>query len=130
MLHHYAGPPTPEWLAGHSGDYIVTVKLPLKPADMPRHPDGSIDGQTIPERIFGPEHVVRHPDGSMELVNVPKWKLRPVPRVLHRASCETLQTLGDEYQVIAGTHNELDQDVLDENEIGRASCRERVCLLV
>jgi hypothetical protein len=116
MPHHYAGPPTPEWLAGHSAGYIATVKLLLKPADMPRHPDGSIDLQAIPERIFGAEHVVRHPDGSMDLVNVPERDLRPVSRVLHRATCETLRTLGDEFQVIAGTREELERDVLDEND--------------
>ena len=116
MLHHLAGPPSAEWLARRPGSYVVTVKLPLKPADMPRHPDGSVDFEAFPERIFGPEHVVRHPDGSMNLVNVPEWKLRPEPRVLHRTPCENLLDLGDEYQVICGTRDELEQDVMDEND--------------
>ena len=76
---------------------------------MPRHPDGSVDFEAFPERIFGPEHVVRHPDGSMNLVNVPEWKLRPEPRVLHRATCENLLDLGDQYQVICGTRDELNK---------------------
>ncbi len=39
-----------------------------------------------------------------------------VPRVLHRATCESLLELGDEYQVISGTRDELEQDVMDEND--------------
>jgi hypothetical protein len=116
MLHHFAGPPPAEWLARRSDSYVVAVKLPLKPADMPRHSDGSVDIAAFPERIFGPERVVRHPDGSVDLVDVPEGMLRPVPRVLHRATCESLRELGDEYQVICGTRDELERDVMDESD--------------
>ena len=116
VLHHFGGPAPAEWLARHADGYAVTVKLPLKPADMPRHADGSVDIAGFRERIFGPEHVVRHPGGSTELVDVPDWKLRPVPRVLHRATCGALRTLGDEYQVICGTREELQQDVLEDHD--------------
>jgi hypothetical protein len=52
----------------------------------------------------------------MNLVNVPEGKLRSEPRVLHRVTCETLLDLGDEYQVICGTRDELERDVMDEND--------------
>jgi hypothetical protein len=83
---------------------------------MPRRADGSVDTEAFPERIYGPEHVMRHPDGSIELVDVPEWKLRPVPRVLHRASCESLLVLSDEYQVICGTREEIEKDVMESND--------------
>jgi hypothetical protein len=52
----------------------------------------------------------------MDLVDVPEWKLRAASggRVLHRATCQTLTTLGDEYQMICGARDELDQDLADE----------------
>ena len=126
MPHHFAGLAPREWLDSHPGSYVVTVKLRLKRTDWPRHPDGSVDLEAFPERIFGPEHVVRHPDGSTEIVNVPEWKLREPPgtRILHRATCETFETLdGDEYQMICGTRDELDQGLAGE---GVSTCQ--VCL--
>ena len=112
MAHHFAGvtPGYPSWLADHPDDYVLTVKLPFKPADMPRRPDGSPDIEAFPEKIFGPEHVIRHPDGSAELVDVPEWKHREVDqRMLHRATCEAIRDPGDQYQMIGGPLDELEQ---------------------
>jgi len=112
MLHHFAGLAPEGWLGSHSDSYVVTVKLRLKRSDWPRHPDGSVDLEAFPERIFGDEHVVRHPDGSAEIVGVPEWQLREPPgtRVLHRAICDTLRTLDDDaFQMICGTRDELNQ---------------------
>ena len=112
MAHHFAGvtPDYPRWLAHHPDDYVLTVKLPFRPADMPRRPDGSLDFEAFPEKIFGPEHVIRHPDGSAELVDVPEWKHREIDqRMLHRATCERIKDLGDLYQMIGGPLDELTQ---------------------
>jgi hypothetical protein len=117
MLHAFAGLAPPEWLDSHPGSYVVTVKLILRRTDWLRHSDGSVDLETFPERIFGPEHVVHHRDGSTEIVNVPEWQLREPPgtRILHRATCETFQTLDDdEYHMICGTRDELDQQLAGE----------------
>ncbi len=43
---------------------------------MPRRPDGSVDIEAFPERIFGSEHVKRHPDGSTEYIDIPESKFR------------------------------------------------------
>jgi hypothetical protein len=112
MAHHFAGvtPGYPRWLADHPDDYVLTVKLPFRPADMPRRPDGSPDIEAFPEKIFGPEHVIRHLDGSSELVDVPEWKHREIDqRMLHRATCETIKNPGDRYQMIGGPLDELTQ---------------------
>jgi hypothetical protein len=122
MLRHFAGPAPAEWLASHSDEYVVTVRLPFKPADMPRHPDGSIDIEAFPERIFGSEHVIRHPDGSAEIVDVPKWKHRELDqRALHRASCETLKDHDDQYQMICGTRDELEQ-IMEDYDLRCPAC--------
>jgi len=118
MLHHFAGLAPEEWLGSHPDSYVVTVKLRLKRSDWPRHPDGSVDLEAFPERIFGAEHVVRYPDGSAEIVGVPEWQLREPPgtRVLHRAICETLRTLDDDaFQMICGTRDELNQCLAGED---------------
>ena len=112
MARHFAGvtPGYLRWLADHPDDYVLTVKLPFRPADMPRRPDGSLDFEAFPEKIFGPEHVIRHPDGSAELVDVPEWKHREIDqRMLHRATCERIKDLGDRYQMIGGSLDELTQ---------------------
>ena len=104
MLHHCAGPAPAGYLAAHPDEYVVTVRLPFKPADMPRRPDGSPDIEAFPERIFGSGHVIRHPDGSAEIVGVPESQHRELDqRVLHRATCETLKDHDDQYQMICGT---------------------------
>jgi hypothetical protein len=118
MLLHFAGLAPGEWLDGHLDSYVITVKLWLKRSDWPRHPDGSVDLESFPERIFGLEHVVQHPDGSTEIVGVPEGQLREPPgtRVLHRATCETLRALdNDAYQMICGTRDELNQDFAGED---------------
>jgi hypothetical protein len=90
---------------------VLTVKLPFRPAEMPRRPDGSVDIEAFPEELFGPEHVIRHPDGSTELVDVPEWKHREIDqRMIHRATCETLRNLDDQYQMICGRLDELQQN--------------------
>ena len=115
MTHHFVGGPTDrrsKWLDSHPGDYVITVKLPFRPAEMPRRPDGSVDIEAFPEKLFGPEHVIRHPDGSTELVDVPEWKHREIDqRMIHRATCETLRNLDDQYQMICGCLDELQQNM-------------------
>jgi hypothetical protein len=57
VTHHFAGGPTDrrsQWLDSHPGDYVLTFKLPFRPAEMPRRPDGSVDIEAFPEKIFGP----------------------------------------------------------------------------
>jgi hypothetical protein len=118
MLHHFAGLAPRGWLDSHLDEYVVTVKLRLNRSDWPRHPDGSVDLEAFPERIFGPEHVVRHRDSSIDIVGVPERQLREPPgtRVLHRATCATLQTLDDDaYQMICGTRDELDEGFAGED---------------
>jgi hypothetical protein len=112
MAHHFAGvtPGYPRWLADRPDEYVLAVRLPLRPADMPRRPDGSPDIEAFPEKIFGPEHVIRHPDGSAELVHIPQWKHREVDqRMLHRATCKVITDPGDQYQMIGGPLHELRQ---------------------
>jgi hypothetical protein len=114
VLHHFAGPAPAGYLAMHSDEYVITVRLPLRPADMPRFPDGSVDIAAFPERIFGPEHVIRHPDGSADFVGIPESKFRDLDRrVLHRATCETLGEHDDQYQMICGTRGEL-EDIMED----------------
>jgi hypothetical protein len=89
MLCHFGGPAPAEYLSRHPDEYVVAVRLPLRPADMPRRPDGSVDIEAFPERIFGPGHVKRHPDGSTEYIDIPESKFRELDqRVLHRAGDE------------------------------------------
>ena len=76
MLRHFGGPAPAEYLSRHPDEYVVAVRLPLRPADMPRRPDGAVDIEAFPERIFGPEHVKRHPDGSTEYIDIPESKFR------------------------------------------------------
>ena len=77
---------------------------------MPRRPDGSVDIEAFPERIFGSEHVKRHPDGSTEYIDIAESKFRELDqRVLHRATCGTLNDHDDHYQMICGTRDELEQ---------------------
>ena len=60
-------------------------------------------GRAGTERIFGPEHVKRHPDGSTEYIDIPESKFRELDqRVLHRATCGTLNDHDDHYQMIYG----------------------------
>jgi hypothetical protein len=114
MLRHFGGPAPAEYLSCHPGEYVVAVRLPLRPVDMPRHPDGSLDIEVFPERIFGPGHVKRHPHGSTEYIDIPESKLRELDqRVLHRATCGTLKDHDDQYQMICGTRDELEQ-VMEE----------------
>jgi hypothetical protein len=116
MLRHFGGPAPAEYLSRHPDEYVVAVRLPLKPADMPRRPDGSVDIEAFPERIFGPEHVKRHPDGSTEYTDIPESKFREVDqRVLHRATCGTLKDHDDQYQMICGTRDELEQ-IMEEHD--------------
>jgi hypothetical protein len=118
VLHHFAGPAPAGYLATHSDEYVITVWLPLRPADMPRFPDGSVDIEAFPERIFGPEHVIRHPDGSADMVGVPESELRDLDRrVLHRATCETLGDHDDQYQMICGTRSELEGIMEDHDKL-------------
>jgi hypothetical protein len=113
VLHHFAGPAPAEYLATHPDEYVVTVRLPLKPADMPRFPDGSVNIAAFPERIHGPDHVIHHADGSTEIVGVPESKLRELDqRVLHHATCERLADHDDQYQMICGTRSEL-EDIME-----------------
>ena len=77
---------------------------------MPRRPDGSVNIEAFPEQIFGPGHVKRHPDGSTEYIGIPESKLRELDqRILHRATCGTLKDHDDQYQMICGTRDELEQ---------------------
>jgi hypothetical protein len=83
---------------------------------MPRRPDGSVDIEAFPERIFGPGHVKRHPDGSAEYIDIPESKFRELDqRVLHRATCGTLKDHDDQYQMICGTRDELEQ-IMEEHD--------------
>jgi hypothetical protein len=68
MLYHFASAKRnyPQWLASHPDGYVLVVKLPFTPAEMPRRPDGSVDIEAFPERIFGSDHVVHQPGGSVE----------------------------------------------------------------
>ena len=110
MLRHFGGPAPAEYLSRHPDEYVVAVRLPLRPADMPRRPDGSVDIEAFPEWIFGPEHVKRHPDGSTEYIDIPESRFLELDqRVLHRATCSTLKDHGDQYQMICGTRDELEQ---------------------
>ena len=110
MLRHFGGPAPADYLASHPDEYVVTVKLPLRPADMPRRADGSVDIAAFPERIFGPGHVKHLPDGSAEYIDVPGSKFRELDqRVLHRATCGTLRYHDDQYQMICGTRGELEE---------------------
>jgi hypothetical protein len=110
MLRHFGGPAPAEYLSRHLDEYVVAVRLSFRPADMPRRPDGSVDIEAFPERIFGPGHVKRHPDGSTEYIDIPESKLRELDqRVLHRATCGTLEDHDDQYQMICGTRDELEQ---------------------
>jgi hypothetical protein len=110
MLRHFGGPAPAEYLSRHPDEYVVAVRLSLRPADMPRRPDGSVDIEAFPERIFGSEHVKRHPDGSTEYIDIPESKFRELDqRVLHRATCSTLNDHDDQYQMICGTREELEQ---------------------
>jgi hypothetical protein len=110
MLRHFGGPAPAEYLSRHPDEYVVAVRLSLRPADMPRRPDGSVDIEAFPERIFGSEHVKRHPDGSAEYIDIPESKFRELDqRVLHRATCGTLKDHDDQYQMICGTRDELEQ---------------------
>jgi hypothetical protein len=126
MLRHFGGPVSAEYLSRHPDEYVVAVRLPLRPADMPRRPDGSVDIEAFPERIFGPGHVKRHPDGSTEHIDIPESKFRELDqRVLHRATCGTLKDHDDQYQMICGTRDELEQ-IMEEYDklcpacVGRA----------
>ena len=110
MLRHFGGPAPAEYLSRHPDEYVVAVRLSLRPADMPRRPDGSVDIEAFSERIFGSEHVKRHPDGSTEYIDIPESKFRELDqRVLHRATCGTLNDHDDHYQMICGTREELEQ---------------------
>jgi hypothetical protein len=127
MPRHFSGPASPEWRERHPGFYVIAVKLQLKRSEWPRRPDGSVDLEAFPERIFGPEHVVRHRDGSAEIVNVPEPELGEPPgtRTLHRATCETLASLDDDqYQMMGATPDELDQLLRVLEDVG--TCQ--VCL--
>jgi len=68
----FRGPAPAEYLSRHPDVYVIAVRLPLRPADMPRRPDGSVDIEAFPEQIFGPGHVKRHPDGSAEYIGIPE----------------------------------------------------------
>jgi hypothetical protein len=96
MLYHFASAKRnyPKWLASHPDGYVLVVKLPFTPAEMPRRPDGSVDIEVLPERIFGSDHVVRQPGDSVEYAGVPGPVPRPAPRVLHRATCSKLRDAG------------------------------------
>ena len=118
MLHHFAGPAPAEYLATHSDEYVITVWLPLRPAEMPRFPDGSVDIAAFPERIFGAEHVIRHPDGSADFVGIPESTFRDLDRrVLHRATCQTLADHDNHYQMICGTRGELEDIMADYDKL-------------
>jgi hypothetical protein len=110
MLRHFGGPASAEYLSRHPDVYVIAVRLPLRPADMPRRPDGSVDIEAFPEQIFGPGHVKRHPDGSAEYIGIPESKFRELDqRILHRATCGMLKDHDDQYQMICGTRDELEQ---------------------
>jgi hypothetical protein len=119
MLYHFASAKRnyPQWLASHPDGYVLVVKLPFTPAEMPRHPDGSVDIEAFPERIFGSDHVVRQPDGSVEYAGVPEPAPRPAPRILHRATCRMLQTPAEDCQMICGTRDELDASLRGEEDV-------------
>lgn len=123
MLYHFASARRnyAQWLASHPDGYVLVVKLAFTPAEMPRNPDGSVDIEAFPERIFGSDHVVRQPGGSVEYVGVPEL-LRPAPRVLHRATCGTLQTPAGDCQMICGTREELDARLSGEDVQLCAAC--------
>jgi hypothetical protein len=122
MLRHFGGPAPAEYLSRHPDEYVVAVRLPLRPADMPRRPDGAVDIEAFPERIFGPEHVKRHPDGSTEYIDIPESKFRELDqRVLHRATCGTLKDHDDQYQMICGTRDELEQ-IMEEYDTLCPAC--------
>lgn len=123
MLRFFAGPARAEYLASRPAEYVVTVKLPIRPAGMPRRPDGSVDIEAFPGRLFGPEHVKHHPDGSTEYIDVPASTFRELDqRVLHRARCRTLKDHDDQYQMICGTRDELEQIMEDYDKLCPA-CR-------
>ena len=109
MLYHFASAKRnyPRWLASHPDGYVLVVKLAFTPAEMPRNPDGSVDIEAFPERIFGSDHVVREPSGSVEYARGPGPTPRPAPRVLHRATCGTIQTPAEDCQMTCGTREEL-----------------------
>jgi len=109
VLYSFGGPVPEEWLASHPDHYAVSVKLPLRPAEWPRHPDGSVDIEAFPDRLYGPGHVIHYADGSAELVGIPEEQRWRDERILHRAACRLLRTLDDRYQVTAGPHDELGQ---------------------
>jgi hypothetical protein len=114
MLHHFAGPAPAEYLASHPDEYVVTVKLPLRPAEIPRRPDGSWDIAALQDRIYGPEHVRHLPDGSTEFADIPEAKHQEQDqRVLHRATCPTLKDHDDQYQMICGTRSEVSEVMKD-----------------
>jgi hypothetical protein len=119
MLYHFASAKRnySQWLASHPDGYVLVVKLPFTPAEMPRHPDGSVDIEVFPERIFGSDHVVHQPGGSVEYVGVPEAALRPVPRVLHRATCSMLQAPAEDCQMVCGTRDELDASLSGEEDV-------------
>ena len=126
MLYHFASAKRnyPRWLASHPDAYVLVVKLPFMPAEMPRRPDGSVDIEAFPERIFGSDHIVRQPGGSVEYVGVPGPALRPAPRVLHRATCSMVQRPAEDWQMIGGSRDELDACLSGEEDVQLcAACR-------
>jgi len=110
VLYHFASTRRnyPQWLASHPDGYVLVVQLAFAPAEMPRSPDGSVDIEAFPERILGSDHAVRPPGGSVEYAGAPEPPRRPAPRVLHRATCGTLQAPAEDCQMICGTREELD----------------------
>jgi hypothetical protein len=123
MLRHFGSPAPADYLASHPDEYVITVKLPLGPADMPRRADGSVDIAAFPERIFGPGHVKHHPDGSAEYIDVPESKFQELDqRVLHRATCGTLRHHDDQYQMICGTRGELEEIMQEYDKLCPAVC--------
>ena len=95
MLRHFGGPAPADYLLRHPDEYVVAVRLPLNP-DYPR---GRYD-----------------PGGSAEYIGIPESKFRELDqRVLHRATCGTLNDHDDQYQMICGTRDEVEQ-IMEEHD--------------
>ncbi len=55
----------------------------------------------------------------MDFAAIAKLNLGPPNRALYRATCQTIRTLGDGYNKVCGTRDEIDQRFKGEDDVQR-----------